>query len=138
MLVSVFVLRRRRQQVRRQAARNVNTVSNANYGIGAFPDYKGSSTKPPDYTPPTNPPAYDELNNGDATKYAYASPPHYDELSLAGDATTSGPGETAGINTGIYETTGGVERDVVNTVDNPTYGHMAGLNLVSEPRQSTV
>lgn len=136
-LVAILVMRIRRRHIRRPPASNIHAVSNAQYGIGLFPDYKGSSTKPPDYTPPTNPPAYDELNSPDAKDYKFANPPLYDELSLAGGEKDGVAGDANAASTGIYEPVGGIERDE-NTVNNPTYGSAQGSVNIPTPRQTDV
>ena len=122
-IVALLAMRvRRRRCAQRQQRQHINAVSNEQYGVGLFPDYKGSSTKPPDYTPPTNPPAYDELNNPVGQDYKFANPPLYDELSLAGgDKTETDAGENRVVSSGIYEDVEGVERIGV-TVSNLTYG----------------
>ena len=118
-LVAILAQRIRRRHTRRPTARSVPAVSNAQYDL--FPDYKGSSTKPPGYSPPSNPPAYDELKDPDGKDYKFANPPLYDELSLAGDKKDGVAGDATDANIGIYEPAGVVEGNV-DAVANPTYG----------------
>ena len=127
-LVAAFLIRVRRQRMlHRRQATNLSTVSNVNYDIGAFPDYKGSSTKtkPPEYSPPTNPPAYDEFNNDNVKNhtYMYVDPPHYDELSVRGDDANGGSADEQETVNGTLETTGDNEREA-STIDIPTHGHV--------------
>ena len=138
--VAVLVMRVRRRRCtlhQRHQHQRTLAVSNENYGVGLFPDFKGSSTKPPGYTPPTNPPAYDEVNNPGDQDYKFANPPLYDELSLAGgDKTETDAGDNEAVGNRVYEDAGCVEvpRDAVN---NPTYGSVIAEGIQA-PRQSDV
>ena len=140
--VAVLVMRvRRRRCVQRQRHQQERTlaVSNENYGVGLFPDYKGSSTKPPGYTPPTNPPAYDEVDNPGGQDYKFANPPLYDELSLAGGDTSesnSQPTDNGNVGNGVYEGAG-FEEVAREPVSNPTYGS-AIAGSIQALRQSDV